>query len=345
MTAPSPDTVPMVSVVTVAFGVEPWLPLAVDTALASRGVRAEVILVDNGGTEGQLDELGQRVGVTVVGSGDNVGFAAACNLGVAASTGAFVALLNPDTQVAPDALAELVAVAARSGVGVATAAVVMAEDHDVLTSAGNAVHFLGVSWGGWFGDRCEDHPSERPATAASGAGMVCRREVWEALGGFPDAFFAYYEDAELSLRIWQRGLEVIYVPTAVVVHRYEFSRNPIKYRLLERNRLAMVLTCYGPRQLLVTLPVLVAFEMVMVVYAAAEGWLPAKLSGYVWLARHWRWLRSRRADVQAQRTVTEASLVPLFSDRLQPGNLPPPRALVPFDRVLRAYWHLARRVV
>lgn len=342
--SPSPD-LPAVSVITVAFGVEPWLPQAVQTVLASEGVRAEVILVDNGGTEGQLDDLARLDGVTIVGSGDNIGFATACNLGVAASTAPFVALINPDTQVAPDALAALVEVAARPYVGLATAAVVTAEDHDVLTSAGNALHFLGVSWGGWFGDRVEDHPDERPASAASGAGMACRREVWDALGGFPDPFFAYYEDAELSLRVWQRGLQVVFVPSAVVIHRYEFSRNPIKYRLLERNRLAMVLTCWGPRQLFVTLPMLVLFELVMIAYAASEGWLGAKLRGYVWLVRQWRWLRDRRAQVQAERTETEASLAPLFTDRLQPGNVPPPRVLVPFDRVLRGYWHLARRAL
>ena len=336
---------PGVSVVTVAYGPEPWLRRSVTAALASQGVDVEVVVIDNGGTGGLVDELRDLPGVTVVGHGENLGFTTACNLGVSVSTRPFVALVNPDALVAPHALAELVRCAGRPEVALATAAVVMADDHAVLNSAGNDVHYLGVSWSGCFGERLGAYRDPRPVTAASGAGLACRREVWDALGGFAEPFFAYYEDADLSLRAWQRGWEVVYVPTAIVAHRYEFSRNPVKYRLLERNRLALVLTCFGPRQLWATWPMLVALEGVMLAYAAREGWLGAKVSGYGWLIRRRRWLRDRRRLVQMQRTEPESALVARFTDRLQPGNVPPPRLLLPFDRLLRAYWHLVRRFI
>ena len=174
---------------------------------------------------------------------------------------------------------------------------------------------------------------------------MMRRATWDALGGLTEEFFAYYEDAELSLRCWHQGLEVHYVPRAVVVHRYEFSRNQLKYYLLERNRLILVLTALGPRHLLVMAPAFVALELAIVVSAAAQGWLGAKLRGYGWLVRHLGWLRRHRALIQGQRTATEAALAERFTTRLQPGNLPPHGALLPLDRMLAGYWALARRLL
>ena len=70
-----------------------------------------------------------------------------------------------------------------------------------------------------------------------GAAMVLRRELWDELGGFEPRYFAYHEDVELCRRCWHRGLELVNVPGAVAVHRYEFGREPSKVYLSERNRL------------------------------------------------------------------------------------------------------------
>jgi GT2 family glycosyltransferase len=347
----SPDPTPAradeaaVSVVIVAYGPELWLRRSVEAVLASNGVTTEVVLVDNGGTEGMVDELGALDGVTVIDPGANIGFAAGCNRGVAAARFALVALVNPDAIVQPDALTQLATVARRPEVGIATASVRLADQPDLLNSAGNDVHFLGVSWSGGFEEPASDHAVETPVTAASGAALMMRRATWTAMGGLTEEFFAYYEDAELSLRCWQQGLEVRYVPSAVVVHRYEFSRNQLKYELLERNRLILVVTSFGPRHLLVMAPAFVALELAIVASAAAQGWLGAKLRGYAWLARHLGWLRRHRASIQGLRISTEAMMADRYTTRLQPGNLPPPRALLPLDRVLAAYWALARSLL
>jgi GT2 family glycosyltransferase len=336
---------PRVSVVIVAYGPDPWLARSVQAVLDSVGVDADVVLVDNGGTEGAADALASRPGVTLVRPGTNVGFATGVNLGVAASQADLVALVNPDALVEPDALAELVAVAQRPEVGLATASVRLADRPDRLNSAGNDIHFLGVSWSGHFDEPAADHDQPQAVTAASGAALAARRQVWDALGGLADELFAYYEDADLSLRCWQRGWEVVFVPSAVVVHRYEFSRNPVKYRLLERNRLTMVLTEFGPRHLALVAPALAGLELAMIGYAASDGWLGSKLAAYRWLWRHRGWIRARRRRIQAARVVPERDLVWLYAEHLQPGNLATPSALVPVDRVLRAYWRIVRRFI
>ena len=54
-------------------------------------------------------------------------------------------------------------------------------------------------------------------------------------------YFANHEDADFSIRTWRLGLRVVNVPDAIALHRYEFSRNPNKFYLVERNRLMFVL--------------------------------------------------------------------------------------------------------
>ncbi|MDP9072304.1 MAG: glycosyltransferase family 2 protein, partial [Actinomycetota bacterium] len=213
-----------VTAVVLAYLAEPWLERSVASVLASEEVRADVVLVDNGCTDGAVERLDGTAGVTVVRPGTNLGFAGGCNFGADHATGEVLALLNGDAVVAPDALAALAEVAMKPDVGIATASVRLGDEPHRLNSGGNEIHFLGFSWAGRFGEEAARFVDERDVLGASGAGMALRRELWGELGGFDARYFAYHEDAELSVRCWQRGLRVVYVPQAVVIHRYEFSR-------------------------------------------------------------------------------------------------------------------------
>lgn len=333
------------TVVVVAYGAEAWLERAIDAALESTGVDVDVVVVDNGCTDGGVERVRGRDGVQVLCPLDNLGFAAGCNLGVQHAKGSIIVLLNGDAIVEPTALSALAQVARRGEVGIATASVRLANAPDSLNSGGNEIHFTGFSWSGCFNELASAHAEERDAFAASGAAMAMRREVWDALGGFDEQYFAYYEDADLSLRCWQHGWSVRYVPSAVVLHRYEFSRHDTKLYLAERNRLQLVLTCFSLRLLLVTAPVLLAVELAMVATATSQGWARQKVAGWAWLWRHRADLAARRREVQSARTVDDHALVGRFAEHLDPGNAPPPSWARPFDRALRAYWLVARRLV
>jgi GT2 family glycosyltransferase len=333
----------LVSVVTVAYGAEPWLERSVVACLSSEGVDVEVVLVDNGCTDGAVDRLSGKPGVTVVRPEGNLGFAGGCNLGVAASNGEMVALVNPDALVDPGALAVLTEAAGRPGVGIATACIRLADRPQLLNSAGNEIHWSGVSWSGSFAEPVLDHSTERDAFGASGAACALSRALWDRLDGFQECLFTYYEDAELSVRCWQQGLAVRYVPKAEVTHRYEFSRRTDKFYFLERNRAYMVLTCWSGRTLLLAAPALVLVEAGLFAMSIVQGWTRHKLRAYWWLLRNRSAIAERRRVVQAERTVPDRDLCHLFARELRPGNLPPPAGFGVIDAVLRAYWWLARR--
>lgn len=336
---------PRVTAVVLAYLDEPWVERCVRSVLASEGVQADVALVDNGCTTDAVERLRDEPGVTVVTPAENLGFAGGCNAGAAVATGEFLALVNADAVVRPQTLRRLVEVVARPGVGIACGSIRLSHAPDLLNSAGNPLHVLGLSWAGGFEEPAAAHDREADVAVGSGAGLVMRRATWNALGGFAPEYFAYHEDTELSWRCWQLGLSVRYVPDAVVEHRYEFSRNPRKFYLVERNRLLFLLTTFERRTLLLLLPPLVALEAAMLALGAAQGWLRLKVAGYRWLLQHRAWLRERRALVQSQRLVGDAHLAHLLTPRLSTTAVPLPVGMPLLNALMRAWWALVRRLI
>ncbi len=338
------EEAPRLSAVVLAWKAEPWLRRGVDGLLASEKVAVDVVLVDNGCTTDDVEVLERLPGVTVVRPGENLGFAGGCNAGAAVATGDYIALVNGDAIVEPTALARLVDEAARPDVGVAGASIRLADDPRLINSAGNPVHVLGLSWAGRLGEP-EEGTEPVDVAVASGACMVIRRALWERLGGFDTEYFAYHEDTELSIRVWRRGLRVVYVPDAVAVHRYEFSRNDFKYYMIERNRLMFLATLWGWRALVLLSPALLGLELGMVALAAKQGWLGAKVRGWRWLAGHAGHIRRRRRLLQAERTVADRAWMGILTDRLDPVAIELPAVTGPLNTIMRAYWRLVRPLV
>lgn len=334
------------SVVMLAYGDEPYLGQAVAAVLGSAGVEIQLILVDNGTTSDAVRALPADARLTVLTPGENLGFTGGVNLGMRHATSPYVGTVNSDAIVAPDALAQLVDhLADHPEVGLAGATIVLADDPGTINSAGNPLHVLGLSWAGQMGRPVSEVPAVVSPTSVSGATMVLRREVWERLGGFPQEFFAYFEDMELSWRARQAGLEVHVLGTARVRHHYEFSRSPLKMYLIERNRWLLLLTCFERRTLMAVAPPLLAFELAIAVVALAQGWARAKTRGWRWILAHRRWVADRRAFVQASRRVPDADLLDLLTDTFDPAQTPLPPAAAPLERLLRSYWRAVSRAL
>lgn len=221
-----------VSIVVVAHNDEADLPVSVGSALAQQGIEAETLVVDNASTDGSREAV-RRVGkgeVRLLEIGENVGFAAAMNLGIGESGGRYVLALNPDCRLAPDFSSILAGkLDARPDVGSASGRLVRGEGPDLVpnglmdsagiyrTAAGR--HFDRGS--GQFADG--RYLAEEEVFGASGAAGFYRREALESAtittGVFDSDFFLYREDADLSWRLQNLGWKCLYVPSAVAFHR------------------------------------------------------------------------------------------------------------------------------
>ena len=338
--APTDRSALSISVVIVAF--EPGDALArCLRSLRDSEPDAEVIVVDNGGTDPAAVEGSGRL----VEPGRNLGFAAGCNLGTAEASGDVVVFLNPDTVVEPGALSALARTLEDRSIGIAMARLRLLHRPELLNSGGTVVHVSGLAWAGRYGEPAEELRELEDVAAPSGAAMAIRRDLFHELGGFTEELFMYLEDTELGWRARLHGLRVVVDPGADVYHDYEFGRHPTKLALLERNREILVLTAYSPRLLLALAPVLAATELGMIVVAAKQRWLRGKLGGWWWLAGHTGWLRRHRRQTLSLRRVPDRELAEYLTPSVDPGMLEVPRAASIGNSLVTAYWRLVRRAL
>ena len=333
----------LASAIVLAHGPEPQLVACVRALLA--GGADEVLVVDNDAASGPVGEVAALPGVDLLCPGRNLGYAGGCNYAAAKARGEVLVFVNSDAVVAPDAVAILSARVADPAVGLASASIRLADQPESLNSAGNPVHYLMFSWAGNLGEPAWEHPEPVDVASISGAMFAVRREVWELLGGFDEAYFAYCEDVYLSLRAWQAGFRVVYEPAAVALHHYDFGRHRAKHFLLERNRLMNLVLLPERRTRRLLLPAAAAVEVGVLVAAVRDGWAGDKIAGWRWLLVHRRLLAQRRRFAQSTRTVPDRALVPLLRGRLDPPAGLGPAVPAPVSAVLDRYWTWVQRWV
>jgi len=280
----------------------------------------EVLVVDNASTDGSVEYVAREFPqVRIIRNETNLGYAGANNVGFKHAAGDYIAVLNPDTQVEPDWLKELViALQADPWAGLATPKILMMDDPGRINTCGNEITFTGLTFCRGLDQLAEKYDQLEVVSAVSGAAFVIKRSVLEQIGGFDESFFIYYEDTDLSLRAMLAGYTCLYVPTSVVYHQYAVRFSPRKYFLLERNRYFSLLKTLRWRTLIVLLPMLLLSELLAWGYALLRGpeHVRSKLRSYVWLIGNRQQILEARSRVQALRRVDDRVLLGRFSHRL-----------------------------
>jgi GT2 family glycosyltransferase len=331
-----------VSVVTVAYSSGDSLSRLLESLAVEE---VEAVVVNNGPRGSEIEHAETLPFVRVVEPDANVGYAGGGNVGAREAIGDVLVFLNPDTVVRPGALMRLEETLADRSIGIAMARLLLLDRPDTLNSGGNVLHISGMAWAGGYGEPADSVTELSDVTYPSGAAMAIRRDLFLELGGFAEPLFMYQEDLELAWRVRLLGLRVVVDPRADVLHDYDFGRNPRKQYLLERNRLVFVLTAYSARLLALVAPVLLAGEAATLALAVREGWGREKVAGWGWLVRHAGWLRRRRRETQALRRVSDRELARWLSAVIDPANFPVPAPVRAGNRLVAAYWSVARRAL
>jgi len=330
-----------VSAIILAYRDEPLLNQCIQAVLNSRHVDVEVVLVNNGSdsVRGVVDDSRMKI----LSPGTNTGFAGGCNLAASAATYETLVFINSDLIVEKDTIAALAGRLDDESVGLVTGAVVLPGSDRRINSIGNPIHYLMFSWAGSFGESFADHDAEEVVAGVSGALFACRREHWNRLNGFDDQFFAYAEDADISLRTWQSGRRVVFEPSAIGVHHYEFSKNTGKWFLLERNRMINVVTLYDTRSLALLIPILLPIEIGIFIASLRGGWASEKLSSWRWVLTHRDYLRERRLRILAAKKQRDPSWTRVLVGRMDIPQEFGLRVPEPVNWVLNLYWSALQR--
>jgi GT2 family glycosyltransferase len=237
----------------------------------------EILVVDNGSSDGSADELEARFGTAIrlIRAGRNLGFGAGNNLAVRDSAGAYVILLNSDAVASPPFARELLAAAERDPrIGMVAAKVLDYERRDVIDTVGHLLYPDGLNRGrGRLETDRGQYDSERRALFPSGAAALYRRAMLDEIGLFDETFFLYGEDAELGLRGRLAGWECALAPRAIAYHHYSRSVGPhseLKAFYVERNRVFVLVKTF-PLSLILASPIFSVVRFALQAWAGIAG--------------------------------------------------------------------------
>jgi GT2 family glycosyltransferase len=222
-----------------------YLPACLDALLAQTHPDLEVIAVDNASGDGSADLLARDYPqVRLVRNARNLGFAGGVNAGLEIAQGDVVALLNQDTEVRPDWLAQLAgAMLDEPAIGIAGCKILYPDgtiQHGgavIANARGESKHL------GWHEADRGQCDTAFDAELVTGAALAISRAALECIGPLDTGFAtAYYEDSDWCFRARAAGYRVRYIPQAVLVHhespdiarqpdlvRYVFQRNRVRF--------------------------------------------------------------------------------------------------------------------
>jgi len=266
----------------------------------------EVVVVDNGSSDGSADMVRTDYpGVHVIAS-TNRGFAAGNNLGIAHSHSRYLLLLNPDTEIVDDALAVLLDyMDAHPKVGAAGPQLRYPDGSLQSSRRRFPTPLTGFfestplgrclprnRWASRYYvlDRPDDVESE--VDWLMGAALLVRREAAEQAGPLDEGYFMYSEEMEWCYRIKQHGWQVVYLPAATVVHHEGRSSEQVaaaRHIYFETSKLRYYRQVHGP-----------AWALALRVYLLAGYAWEWGIEGAKWLVGHKRPLRAARLAAYGQ---------------------------------------------
>lgn len=222
-----------------------WLPGCLDGLREQRYRDFQIILVDNGSTDGSVAFVRQHYPqVQILTFAKNRGFAPAVNAGIQQSRSRYVALLNTDTIPRPNWLLRLVETIESSppDVGCLASKMLKLGNPNVIDDAGDTLSWYGSARKRGMGEPADVYNEIEQVFSACAGAALYRRAFLEDVGGFDESFISYLEDIDVGLRGRLLGYRCLYVPGAEVLHQSHGSgiaRSRYVY-LMTRNRLRLL---------------------------------------------------------------------------------------------------------
>lgn len=259
----------------------------------------------------------------------------------------YIVLLNIDVTVDRAWLAHLVGEADRRPDTHILQSLILLHGTTRVNSLGNRIQFLGFSYCQGYGQEVAGAAKPQMVDYASGAAMLVKREVFEAIGLFRDDYFMYYDDVEFCWRARLAGYDVGVADSSICHHKYRFVTKPRWLYDLDRNRLTTLLTLERPGTLALIFPCLLIAELLLSAYYVCRGWggSRVRLLGHFVKPGTWRAILRHRRAVRRLRQRSDAQIVARFAADIRFAEVDGRAIRYLINPLLRAYWHLIRPLI
>jgi GT2 family glycosyltransferase len=240
----------LVSVIVLNLNGEKILRRCLDHLLNQSYRNFEIIVVDNGSTDGSvavLEEYLKTDKLSVVRAHKNLGVPGGRNLGLLHVRGEIIAYMDNDGSANSRWLEEAVrTLESDEKIGAVAPVVFFAKKKIVLNGAGATMNFQGYGADFSFNAPYEFARFSHEVLYSMAIGMVIRKSAMDQCGPLDPLLIKWYEDAELGIRLWKLGFRVIVSPNAWVDHDIGHSDQflPDKIYLCEKARIRTVLKYY-----------------------------------------------------------------------------------------------------
>lgn len=308
-------TSPLLSIVIPNWNGARFLPTCLDSLNRQTYEAVQVIVVDNASTDESCELIKLHYpDVLLLELPENRGFTGACNTGMAAASGEYIALLNNDTEVDPGWAAAIVDGFARHvEAGTIASKMLLFDRRDHFHTAGDYFTLDGRAGnrGVWQQD-VGQYDTEEFVFSACGGAAAYRRTMLDQIGMLDDDFFFSGEDVDLGWRAQLTGWRCLYVPTAVVYHHLSATGGGVTASYYDGRNLIFILAKNYPTELWRKYGRRVLRAQFRLAWEALKAWrgaaararLRGMLAGLIGLPRIW----PKRRQIQAMRTVSIADL-------------------------------------
>jgi GT2 family glycosyltransferase len=304
----------IVSLLLVTWNSKHHLPLCLDSLEKQSYKNFEIIIVDNGSSDGGIVGIKERypdLNIHVKKLYKNMGFAVANNIGARMACGKWLALLNADAFPETEWLENLVKAAEQYPNGFFSSRQIQANTPTILDGEGDVYHISGLAWRINYGYPIQKREAIEEIFSPCAAAALYPRQDFLEIGGFDEDYFSYHEDVDLGFRLRLRGLSAYYVPKATVYHvgsastgkMSDFSvyyghRNLVWTYL--KNMPGLLFWLFLPLHLFINLYFLVSFS----IKGRGKVIWSAKRDAVKELGKMW----GRRKEIQAERIASASDI-------------------------------------
>ncbi|MDI6783522.1 MAG: glycosyltransferase family 2 protein [bacterium] len=314
---------PLVSVVIVNFNAKEYLISCINASLLSNYQPIEIIVVDNGSTDGSVDMVKENYSthslVQLIALPKNYGPAYARNRGIEKATGKYLAFLDNDTKPDPNWLVDLVKVMeADERIGACQCKLLLMEDPTRIDYVGDYISHYGFLIQEVHGGDLDIGQAEKmnEILSAKSAAMAARAEVVREIGLFDEDYFIYVEETDLGWRIWLKGYRIVYIPTSRVYHAFGTSSNVYNLRFHgSKNYILTLYKNFGFVYLWRVLPVHIGLWIGIASWLVIKGQVQDGiliLKGIGWHVIHFPSSLRKRRLIQKGRKVSDKELMPII---------------------------------
>ena len=312
---------PLVSIIILNYNAGDLLLDCVNSIQKSTYTNYEIILVDNISKDNSHKKCKEQFpSIKLIENSENFGYCEGNNIGLRIAKGQFIVILNPDTIVDSFWLEELLKAYQTNGEGIYQPKFLATTDHSMLLSTGNMIQIFGFGFSRSKGDiDKKQYEDLEKINYASGTCLFTSKYILEKIGFFDPFLFAFHDDLELCWRGAINKINSFYVPKSIVYHPIEgtsFKWNPIKFKLMERNRKYCLLTLYDRQTFFKMLPPLILVDLAVFFFYLSKGLIKMKILADIEILKNFKIINKKYSQNQKIKDVSDKEIISYFKNEV-----------------------------